>query len=58
MREAYEKNPNMTEAEAKELLDRCLKVLFYRDARSWNSVSLIKAHVPVFYYHTVYFILN
>lgn len=36
MREAYEKNSNMTELQAKEILDRCLKVLYYRDARSWN----------------------
>ena len=28
----------MSEAEALELLDRCLKVLYYRDARSLNKV--------------------
>jgi len=42
MRNAYEKkNGNLTESEAKDLLESCLKVLFYRDARSWNSVSVI-----------------
>lgn len=40
MRDATEKNANMTEAEAKVLLERCLKVLFYRDARSWNSYDI------------------
>ena len=38
MRDAYEKNSNMSEAEARALLDRCMKVLFYRDARSFNKV--------------------
>ena len=40
MRDALEKNANMTEVEAKKLLERCLKVLFYRDARSWNSYDI------------------
>lgn len=39
MREAIEKNPNMTEKEARELVDKCLKVLYYRDARSFNKVN-------------------
>jgi len=38
MREAYEKNPEMTEAEAMALIDKCMKILFYRDARSFNKV--------------------
>ncbi|XP_071788653.1 proteasome subunit beta type-4-like [Asterias amurensis] len=37
MRQAYEKNNNMSEAEAKAVLERCMKVLFYRDARSFNK---------------------
>ncbi|XP_038058333.1 proteasome subunit beta type-4-like [Patiria miniata] len=37
MRDAYEKNSNMSEAEARAVLDRCMKVLFYRDARSFNK---------------------
>lgn len=40
LREGIESNPNMTEDEAKLLIDRCLKVLFYRDARSWNRYEL------------------
>ena len=38
MRDAVEKNRDMTESDAKQILDRCLKVLYYRDARSWNKV--------------------
>ena len=30
----------MTENEARELVVSCLKVLFYRDARSFNKVRL------------------
>lgn len=40
MREAYEKNEKMTEAEALELIEKCLKVLFYRDARSLNRYEV------------------
>lgn len=40
MRDAVEKNPKMTEADAKALVDRCLKVLFYRDARSLNKYEI------------------
>ncbi len=39
LREAYEANPHMSEAEAKEQLERCLRILYYRDGRSWNKVS-------------------
>lgn len=38
MREEVEKNPNMTQKEAQELLFRCLKVLYYRDAQSYPKV--------------------
>lgn len=40
LRDGYEKNNKMTEAEARQLLDTCLKVLFYRDARSFNKYEL------------------
>jgi 20S proteasome subunit beta 7 len=40
LREAYEKNNKMTEAEAMDMLDQCLKVLFYRDARAWNKYEV------------------
>jgi hypothetical protein len=33
----------MTVAEAKPLLERCLKVMYYRDARSLNRVRLLMA---------------
>lgn len=40
MRKALEQKPVLSEQEAVELLDRCLKVLFYRDARSFNKYQL------------------
>lgn len=40
MRSAYEENPNMTQEEAVQLIEKCLKVLFYRDARSLNRVRM------------------
>ncbi|GAB6032102.1 hypothetical protein CHUAL_010466 [Chamberlinius hualienensis] len=36
LRDAAEKNPRMTEDEAKKTLTDCLRVLFYRDARAFN----------------------
>ena len=39
MREAVEKNPNMSEKEARDLIDKCMKILHYRDGRSFNRVS-------------------
>ena len=41
LRDAFEKNPNMTKDEAKNLVVDCLKVLFYRDGRSFNKVLWI-----------------
>ena len=38
LRDAYEKNPAMSKDEGKDLLERCLKVLFYRDCRAINKV--------------------
>ena len=40
LREAIEKNPNMSEAEARELVKNCMEVLFYRDARSHSKYQL------------------
>ncbi|XP_065827963.1 proteasome subunit beta type-4-like [Oscarella lobularis] len=43
LRDAYEKNPDMTEAEARDVMEKCMRVLYYRDARSLNrfEISLI-----------------
>ena len=41
MREEYDaKNGKFTEEEAKNLLVKCLQVLYYRDARSFNQYHL------------------
>jgi len=40
MREEVEKNPSMTQKEAQELLFRCLKVLYYRDAQAYPKFQL------------------
>lgn len=34
-----ENKVEITKQEARELIERCLKVLYYRDARSYNRVS-------------------
>lgn len=39
LRDALERNPAMSKDEARELLERCMKVLFYRDCRSLNKVG-------------------
>lgn len=39
MREAMENKPELSKQEARDLIERCLKVLYYRDARSYNRVS-------------------
>ncbi|XP_035537047.1 proteasome subunit beta type-4 [Morone saxatilis] len=36
MREALENKVEITKQEARDLVERCLKVLYYRDARSYN----------------------
>lgn len=48
LREAHEakagidgKGPLLTEEEAEKVLGECMKVLFYRDARSLNKVRLV-----------------
>ena len=40
MRDAYEKNPDMTKDEAEELVKKCLLVLYYRDGRSHPSTKV------------------
>jgi len=40
LRDALDKNPSMSEAEARDLIAHCLSVLFYRDARSWNEYEV------------------
>nr|KAG5695371.1 hypothetical protein BaRGS_033584 [Batillaria attramentaria] len=37
LRDAYEKNKKMDEKQAMELMEKCMKLLFYRDARSLNK---------------------
>ena len=39
LREAYEKNSSMSRDEAREVIEKCLKVLFYRDCRALNKVT-------------------
>lgn len=39
MREAVEKKPRLSQQEARALLERCMRILYYRDARSFNRVS-------------------
>nr|XP_034953878.1 proteasome subunit beta type-4 [Zootoca vivipara] len=40
MREALEKKPVLSKQEARSLLERCMKILYYRDARSFNRYEL------------------
>lgn len=40
LRDALDKTPAMSEAEACDVIAHCLSVLFYRDARSWNEYEL------------------
>ncbi|KAJ1080764.1 hypothetical protein NDU88_000955 [Pleurodeles waltl] len=40
MREVVEKKPLLTKDEARQLIDRCMKVLYYRDARSYNRYEI------------------
>uniref|UniRef100_A0A9L0K8J2 Proteasome subunit beta type-4 n=1 Tax=Equus asinus TaxID=9793 RepID=A0A9L0K8J2_EQUAS len=36
LREILEKQPVLSQTEARELVERCMRVLYYRDARSYN----------------------
>jgi 20S proteasome subunit beta 7 len=40
LRGALEQKPVMTEAEAKTVIEYCMKVLYYRDARAWNKYEI------------------
>ncbi|XP_064330850.1 proteasome subunit beta type-4 [Phalacrocorax carbo] len=40
MREALEKKPSLTKEEARDLIERCMKILYYRDARSFNRYEV------------------
>ena len=40
MRGEFEANPEMTGGQARSLLERCLKVMYYRDARSLNRFQI------------------
>ncbi|KAJ8928605.1 hypothetical protein NQ314_018812 [Rhamnusium bicolor] len=40
LRDAVDKNPNQTQAEARALVEKCMEVLFYRDARSYPKYLL------------------
>ncbi|XP_004364286.1 proteasome beta 4 subunit [Capsaspora owczarzaki ATCC 30864] len=40
MRDAYAANPNMTLEQAQTVINECLKVMYYRDARSWNQYEM------------------
>lgn len=39
MREVVENKADISQQEARDLVERCLKVLYYRDARSYNRVG-------------------
>ena len=42
MRETLEKNNNkLTEPQARDTLDRCMKLLYYRDGRAYDKVNSI-----------------
>jgi Proteasome subunit len=38
LRDAAEKNPNMSQQQAEDIMKKCLEVLYYRDARSFPKV--------------------
>nr|XP_033781376.1 proteasome subunit beta type-4 [Geotrypetes seraphini] len=40
MREILEKKTMLTKDEARQLVERCLKILYYRDARSYNRYEI------------------
>lgn len=39
MRNVLEKKATLSKQEARALIERCMKILYYRDARSFNRVS-------------------
>lgn len=40
MREVLEKKPSLIKEEARDLIERCMKILYYRDARSFNRYEV------------------
>ena len=41
MRETLEKNNNkINEAQARDVIDRCMKLLYFRDGRAYDKVNL------------------
>ncbi|XP_042295656.1 proteasome subunit beta type-4 [Sceloporus undulatus] len=40
MRDALEKKPSLSQQEARALIERCMKILYYRDARSFNRYEI------------------
>ncbi|XP_036761028.2 proteasome subunit beta type-4 [Manis pentadactyla] len=40
LREILEKQPVLSQTEARELVERCMRVLYYRDARSYNRFQI------------------
>lgn len=40
LRDAIDKNPAMTKSEARALIEKCLEVLYYRDARSFPKYQI------------------
>jgi 20S proteasome subunit beta 7 len=40
LRDAAEKNPNMSQQQAEDIMKKCLEVLYYRDARSFPKVYI------------------
>uniref|UniRef100_A0A8C0I993 Proteasome subunit beta n=1 Tax=Bubo bubo TaxID=30461 RepID=A0A8C0I993_BUBBB len=40
MREVLEKKSSLTKEEARDLIERCMKILYYRDARSFNRYEV------------------
>lgn len=40
LRDAFEKDPSMSLEEARQVITKCLQVLFYRDARSLNKYEI------------------
>lgn len=41
MRDALEKKPQITKEDARSILTNCLRVLYYRDTRTFNKVNFL-----------------
>ena len=49
MRDFLEKNHNkINEAQARDIVERCLNVLYYRDGRAYDKVKLFKLKIHLF----------